>query len=187
MPPKPQIYKSPDGKEFTSKKEWRDYMMATFYSFKNKVNEVEPLIKKPGEIDGQMFDINIAQNLWYDIFDHNDPSKSNANWSIIPENEYEEPWYPQGSQCSHAIPLTKPGSVVRVVDDSSMQSFDFQQLVIDSAGLSTGTTLAPVVVKVDDNPTEGIVDTVVNDEEIIRSIISKYGNYKAGCNNTIIC
>ena len=34
MAPKPRIYKTPDGKEFTSKAEWRDYMMTTFYSFK---------------------------------------------------------------------------------------------------------------------------------------------------------
>lgn len=48
MPPKPQVFKAPDGKEFSSRTEWRDYMMATFYSFKDKKNEPEPLIKKPG-------------------------------------------------------------------------------------------------------------------------------------------
>lgn len=45
MPPKPQVFKTPDGKEFASKAEWRDYMVETFYSFKNKKNEPEPLIK----------------------------------------------------------------------------------------------------------------------------------------------
>ena len=41
------------GKEFNTRAEWRDYMVLTFYSFKNKVNEPTPLIKPPGSIDGQ--------------------------------------------------------------------------------------------------------------------------------------
>mmetsp|Transcript_8607 Transcript_8607/g.7704 ORF Transcript_8607/g.7704 Transcript_8607/m.7704 type:complete len:369 (+) Transcript_8607:53-1159(+) len=276
MPPKAQVFKSPDGKEFTTKKEWRDYMMTTFYSYKNKENEIEPLIKKPGDIDGQMFDISdcnnvtiilmdyceqvqidqvhnskifigacvssifirncencifysccrqlrlrevtksklfiysmsevhieysnqlqfgcfngsypeqlqhlslanldITNNLWYDIFDHNDPSKSNANWSIIPETEYEEPWYPQGLKCDHAIPLTKPGSVERIVEDSSMKSFDFQQLVRDSALLASSPS-TPVAV-----PAKTIPDTVFTEKNIIKNLINKYGNYKAGDN-----
>jgi hypothetical protein len=60
MPPKPQVFKTPDGKEFSSRAEWRDYMMATFYTFKNKTNET--CVKNPGEIDGQMFDIGDCTN-----------------------------------------------------------------------------------------------------------------------------
>lgn len=52
-----------DGKEFASKAEFRDYMISTFYSFKNRVNEAEPLVKKPGEIDGQTFDIGDCDNV----------------------------------------------------------------------------------------------------------------------------
>ena len=37
-------------------------MMLTFYSFKNKKNEPEPLIKLPSSIDGQMFDIADCEN-----------------------------------------------------------------------------------------------------------------------------
>lgn len=230
MPPKPQVFKTPDGKEFNTRAEWRDYMMLTFYSFKNKHNEAEPLVKAPGSIEGQMFDIgdcsnstlvvldhseqvqmdnlencrvwisacassifirncknctfyvccrqlrlrdvtdskfytfsmsevhietssglqfgpfnggypeharhlasanlNISHNLWYDIYDHNDPSKSNANWSLIPESQYEEPWFPAGV-CEPAVPRTKPGSVARV-DDAGMQSFGMQQMRADA-------------------------------------------------------
>jgi len=50
-------FKTPDGKEFATRAEWRDYMFATFYSWKNKVDEPLPLVKNPGDIDGQMFDI----------------------------------------------------------------------------------------------------------------------------------
>jgi hypothetical protein len=39
-------FKTPDGKEFESRAEWRDYMMATFYSFKNKVDEANPCVKE---------------------------------------------------------------------------------------------------------------------------------------------
>lgn len=41
----PTKFKTPDGKEFDTRAEWRDYMMATFYSYKNKHDEAEPLIK----------------------------------------------------------------------------------------------------------------------------------------------
>lgn len=39
-------FKTPDGKVFETRNEWRDYMMLTFYSFKNKKNEINPLIKE---------------------------------------------------------------------------------------------------------------------------------------------
>ena len=60
MPPKPQVFKTPDGKEFSSKSEWRDYMVTTFFSFKNKVDEAEPLMKNPGDIDGNNRHENIS-------------------------------------------------------------------------------------------------------------------------------
>ncbi len=55
-------FKTPDGKEFATRPEWRDYMMETFYSFKGKKDEAEPLIKKPGDIDGQVFNIGDCEN-----------------------------------------------------------------------------------------------------------------------------
>jgi hypothetical protein len=39
-------FKTPDGKVFETRAEWRDYMMATFYSFKGKKDEPQPLIKE---------------------------------------------------------------------------------------------------------------------------------------------
>jgi hypothetical protein len=39
-------FKTPDGKEFETRTEWRDYMMNEFYSFKGKNDEPEPLVKK---------------------------------------------------------------------------------------------------------------------------------------------
>jgi hypothetical protein len=70
----------------------------------------------------------LDHNLWYDIFDHNDPEKSHKNWSLLPESEYKE-WFPMGT-CDRCVPLTKPGTVVRVDDDTTggggMQSFSLQ-------------------------------------------------------------
>lgn len=221
-------------------------MMATFYTFKDKVNEPEPLVKNPGEVDGQMFDIGDCENstlvimdqceqvqidvlkncrvfvgactssifirncencffytccrqlrlrevtnstfyiysmaevhieysnglkfapfnggypehlkhlqaasldpkhnLWYDIFDHNDPAKTHANWSLLPEAEYEEPWFPQGTPCEPAVPRTKAGSVVRVTEESSsMQSFSVQQMIADAEQLKSAAVAAPPV------------------------------------------
>eukprot|EP00602_Paraphysomonas_sp_CaronLab_P009657 CAMPEP_0185023132 /NCGR_PEP_ID=MMETSP1103-20130426/5826_1 /TAXON_ID=36769 /ORGANISM="Paraphysomonas bandaiensis, Strain Caron Lab Isolate" /LENGTH=472 /DNA_ID=CAMNT_0027555569 /DNA_START=99 /DNA_END=1517 /DNA_ORIENTATION=+ len=209
--------------------------MATFYSFKNKKNESEPLIKEPGSIDGQMFDIadcegstmvlmdqceqvqidevhkcrvfigactssifirncsncvfytccrqlrlrdctdckffiysmaevhieysnrlafgpfnggypdhakhmaaanlDVSHNLWYDIFDHNDPGKTHEHWRVMEVSEYEEPWFPAG-ECERAIPVTAPGSVARVFEDSGMQSYGVDQMAADAAALS---------------------------------------------------
>jgi hypothetical protein len=39
----------------------------------------------------------------YDVFDHNDPNKTGANWALLPEGEYEAPWFPQGTPCDLAI------------------------------------------------------------------------------------
>lgn len=203
-------FKSPDGKEFATKKEYREYMMLTFYSFKDKVNEPEPLIKQPGSIDGQQFDIGDCENstlcvldyteqvqideckkcrifigactsslfirnctdcvfytccrqlrlrdvtnctfyiysmsevhielsnalkfapfnggypgqadhmkqanldpthnLWYDIFDHNDPGKTHENWALLDKSLYEEPWFPLGQSEPPAIPLVEIGT-----------------------------------------------------------------------------
>lgn len=243
MPPKPQVFKTPDGKEFTSRAEWRDYMMATFYTFKNKTNET--CIKNPGDIDGQMFDIgdckdsnliimdyceqvqidevensrifigacassifirnckncvfytccrqlrlrdvtnctlyvysmaevhielssnlqfapfnggypdhakhlraanlDVSHNLWYDIFDHNDPGRTHVNWSLLPVSSYESGWFPAGD-CERAVPLTSAGSVHRTDDQaagSSMQSFGMQQLIADAQALASGASKSP--------------------------------------------
>jgi len=56
------MFKAPDGKEFTSKAEYRDYMMANYFSYKDKKNEVNPLLKMPGDVDGQVFDIADCEN-----------------------------------------------------------------------------------------------------------------------------
>lgn len=216
--------------------------MATFYSYKNKKNLTEPLIKKPGEIDGQMFDIGDCENstlvimdnceqvqidqvkncrifigacassifirncencvfytscrqlrlrevqnsvfyiysmsevhieestslqfapfnggypehsnhlraanldpihnLWYDIFDHNDPGKSKKNWKLLPADEYEKPWFPAGVPCELAVQLTAPGSVARADQGpdtaaSTEQAFSIQQMMADAEAMKS--------------------------------------------------
>jgi protein XRP2 len=240
MGPKPQVFKAPDGTEFSSRTEWRDYMMANYYSYKNKKNIKDVLIKKPGDIDGQVFDIaecenctlvildtceqvqidqvknckifigactssifirnctdcifytccrqlrlrevtsssfyiysmaevhieysNTLQfapfnggypeqaqhfqsakldpnhNLWYDIFDHNDPNKTHSNWSLMPENEYEEPWFPS-TKCNPAVPRSKPGSVAKFEEKDEMQAFGVQQMISDA--IQQGNEVVP--------------------------------------------
>lgn len=234
-------FKTPDGKEFEDRTEWKKYMMATFYTFMNKKDEPVPLVKNPGDVDGQVFEIGDCENttmivmdhteqvqidqskncrvfigacasstfirnctdctfyiccqqlrlrdcincklyvfslaelhiedstkiytapflggypdhakhlatakldpshnLWYDVFDHNDPAKTHKNWALLPESEYEAPWFPAG-ECPVAVLKTAPGSVQRVeVESATMQSFDFSQLVADA----NNKNKAPVV------------------------------------------
>eukprot|EP01038_Epipyxis_sp_PR26KG_P014276 gene14276-19153_t len=297
MPPKPQVFKTPDGKEFSTRTEWRDYMMANFYTFKNKVNESNPLIKSPGDIEGQVFDIadcenstlvvmdhteqvqidmvkgcrvfigacassifirncdnctfytccrqlrlrevtnctfyiysmsevhieysnslrfapfnggypeqskhltaanlDIKHNLWYDIYDHNDAAKSHANWSLLPESDYEAPWFPQGIPCEPAIPKTLPGSVVRNDDGGTMQSFSLQQLVKDAKAntaapppTTASQPTAPTVTNDTVNPPTIPTVTVdipkyislqpADDVEVIVALIESFIGFKIG-------
>jgi hypothetical protein len=286
MAPKPRVYKTPDGKEFTNKAEWRDYMMATFYSFKNVKGE-KPAPKMPGTIDGQMFDIAdcedaelvvmdhceqvqidevknsrvfvgacessmfirnctgctfyvacrqlrlrevtnctfycfstaevhieysntvrfapfnggypeqaqhltagklpVDHNLWYDIFDHNDPGKTGANWSLLPEAEYETGWFPVG-ECERAIPLTKQGSVMRVDGDTTgdggkegMQSFSLQtsaeqaQAAVEAAEESEAPVQEHVVTA------EAAADMEAGMSVV--DCITAFGNYIPGATN----
>ena len=48
-------FTAPDGTEFAAKPEFRDYMMNNYFSFKNKRGQT--LMKQPGDVDGQVFDI----------------------------------------------------------------------------------------------------------------------------------
>jgi len=83
----------------------------------------------------------LEHNLWYDIFDHNDPDKTGNNWSLLPEGAYGRGWFPAG-HCEPAVPLTKPGSVKRVAGDttgdggkeSAVASFSLQTSAADAQG-----------------------------------------------------
>jgi hypothetical protein len=292
MPPKPQVFKTPDGKEFTSKTEWRDYMMATFYSFKNKINEPAPLIKAPGSVDGQNFDIADCENstlvimdhteqiqvdqvkgskifigacgssvfirncdnctfyvccrqlrlrevtnckfyvysmaevhieystgllfapfnggypehashlrsanidnkpnLWYDIYDHNDSAKSKVNWGLLPESDYEEPWFPAGQACELAVPRTKAGSVESTPVDAGMQSFSLQQMVADSKVSPKKETSppaapvakfeAPAVIPPTPPAVPIVVAAVLENDPLaqITSLLSAYAAFRVG-------
>lgn len=71
MPVKPQIFKSPDGKEFSTKAAYRDYMMLTYYSFQKVSGQNDPpCIKLPGSIGGQMFDIADCEDSTLIVLDH---------------------------------------------------------------------------------------------------------------------
>ena len=67
-PPKPQTFKAPDGTEFATKTEYRDYMMSTFYSWKHKVDS-GVLVKSPGDVDGQVFEMSSCRNTTMVVMD----------------------------------------------------------------------------------------------------------------------
>ncbi len=45
-------------------------MMATYYSFKNIVNSTETLVKTPGSVDGQVFDVADCDSCSLAVMDH---------------------------------------------------------------------------------------------------------------------
>lgn len=243
-------------------------MMLTFYSFKNKVDEPAPLVKLPGSIDGQVFDIadcknstlvvmdnteqvqidqcdncrifiaacassifirnctnctfytacrqfrlrdvtnstfyiysmsevhiefcsglrfapflagypehaahlskanlDLSQNLWYDIYDHNDPGKTHANWSLLPESEHAEIWYPLGAPCALAVPTTRPGSVVNVQKEENMQSFSMADMINDAKKLGASVPAAAAAVP---PPLPAVLPT---SEALIKAVIGAF-------------
>lgn len=279
MPPKPQVFKTPDGKEFNTKKEWREYMILNFYSFTRKVNEPEPLVKAPGSIDGQTFDIaecenstlvvldhteqiqidqtknckifigacassifirncndctfytccrqlrlrevvnctfhiysmaevhieyssklkfapfnggypehaehlgkanlKVDHNLWYDVYDHNDPNKTRENWSLLPVEHYGEPWFPAGAVCEPAVPITAIGSVKRADADGNMQSFSVQDMM-QTTRTASKTSDSPVAPPPPQNTP--VVSQPIMDPETahITETVSKFATSKAG-------
>lgn len=87
--------------------------------------------------------LDVNHNMWYDVYDHNDPHKTRENWSLLPESEYEDPWYPAGSPCEFAVPRNKPGSVKLPdvgTEGSNMQSFNMDQLRKDAEKASSSTS-----------------------------------------------
>ena len=61
-----------------------------------------------------------SYNLWYDIFDHNDAAKTHANWSLLPEDQYECGWFPLGEEIEVATAKTAVGSVQKIEEDGGM-------------------------------------------------------------------
>jgi hypothetical protein len=87
--------------------------------------------------------LDVAQNLWYDIFDHNDPAKTHENWRLLDEAEREKDgWFPAGP-CERAIPVTNAGYFTRTDQDAGMQSFGADQLMKDA--VSSPKKTAPAV------------------------------------------
>ena len=67
MPPKPQVFKTPDGKEFNTRAEWRDYMMLTFYTFKDKKDEPAPVVAANANLKNKykvIFESQEEENDW---------------------------------------------------------------------------------------------------------------------------
>ena len=64
------VFSAPDGTEFESKAEYRDYMMDTYYTFKNKKDDHTTLVKSSGEVDGQVFDLADCDNCTMIVMDN---------------------------------------------------------------------------------------------------------------------
>ena len=63
-------FTAPDGKVFTERKEYKKYLLTNFLSFKDVVNEAEPCIRRPGDVNGMDFTISNCTNSTLIIMDH---------------------------------------------------------------------------------------------------------------------
>jgi len=135
--------------------------------------------------------LDVVTNLWYDVYDHNDSGKTHHNWKLIPPEEYGSPWFPIG-ECIPAIPLTKPGSVIKAGGEENMQSFSLNQLKIDAQKLvpsiptATGSELPPPPADSTSSPTPPIPGPPEADAahksavNAIRALIEALIGFKAG-------
>ena len=129
--------------------------------------------------------------MWYDVYDHNDSGKTHHNWKLIPPEEYDSPWFPIG-ECIPAIPLTKPGSVIKAGGEENMQSFSLNQLKIDAQKLvppiptAAGSELPPPPADSTSSPTPPIPGPPEADAahkstvNAIRAVIEALIGFKAG-------
>ncbi|KAL7686733.1 putative cyclase-associated protein CAP/septum formation inhibitor MinC [Plasmopara halstedii] len=62
------IFTASDGKKFEDRAAWRLYEFELTYTFRNKVNET--LMKLPGQIDGQAFDVSDLEGCQVMLLDH---------------------------------------------------------------------------------------------------------------------
>ena len=90
----------------------------------------------------QKANLNPLNNLWYDIYDHSDTAKTNESWRLLPESDYERPWFPAGAECEFFVPKVKVGSVVKVQDNGNMQSFGLDQMKKDAQKLTSSSATA---------------------------------------------
>lgn len=120
----------------------------------------------------QAANLDLKHNLWYDVYDHNDPGKTRANWSLLPESEYETPWFPLGA-CEPAIAKTRPGSVNREDADAGMQSFSVQQMAQDAQKIASSSPTKPPAAAAAPpapSPAKAVEATVAAAEVILESV-----------------
>jgi hypothetical protein len=65
---------APDGKEFLIRKEYREYMIDNFLSIENKIDEEYPIVRKPGDVNGQPFIIDGCKNSTLVVMDSTEGS-----------------------------------------------------------------------------------------------------------------
>jgi hypothetical protein len=176
----------------------REVVNSTFYSFSTAEVHIEysntcKFAPFNGGYPDQSAHFKVAKlpldhNLWYDIFDHNDPEKTGSNWSLLPESAYQE-WFPMGA-CERCIPLTKPGTVVRVDDDTTgggnMQSFSLQTSAADAQAAVEKIEEENIVEE--DTPIQEVTVSKEQAEDVaaglsIADCIQNFGTYIPGVTN----
>ena len=100
--------------------------------------------------------IDVAQNLWYDVFDHNDSLKTKKNWGLLPKTEYEQPWYPQGDVVESAVVKTSVGSLEKT-QDPNMQSFSIDKTTSVAGNVTTKAPVPPSTTTTSVNTNDDVI------------------------------
>lgn len=93
------------------------------------------------------------QNLWDNVYDHNAVEGEQPNWRLLKEYEYGKPWFPAGSPCDVAIPMTPPTIPLPKVSRGQVgESFSLKQMQRDaviaaSTSLPSSKTVSPELVE----------------------------------------
>mmetsp|Transcript_12092 Transcript_12092/g.15937 ORF Transcript_12092/g.15937 Transcript_12092/m.15937 type:complete len:505 (-) Transcript_12092:443-1957(-) len=90
-------------------------------------------------------------NKWSKVFDFNDEGKTGEHWTILPDSEYGDPWFPLGSMEAPLVARTQ--GVCATAGDSEMQSFSFNtsQAEAEAAVAATDKVAPPAPPPSDNN------------------------------------
>lgn len=90
----------------------------------------------------------VDDNLWFEVYDHNDPDKLRMNWKLIDPKLYEPAWFPLGP-CRAFIRVIEPKKIGVESKIQVGESFGLDQMIADSKmvsrekPLTTPTTTGP--------------------------------------------
>jgi len=135
------------------------------------------------------FDVN--DNLWFEVYDHNDPDKLQTNWKIIEPKSYEPAWFPLGP-CRAFIKVIEPKKIGIESKNQVGESFGLDQMIADSKKISKEKSLITTTIGPKKIPIESalLVVTAENNDidlDVWFKVEALQGRVKAREFNDLLC